>query len=263
MHLWQDQAVEAVEMSYKWSSFGEEVGGGSMHSRVEGEAFSIYIPNPGSRTAGALSFFLILSHFCSRWHGPGHYKSPCWNGPINASCPQDRTGTPLCGSCAAGFLQTLGKRKKKSASRCISYSPGNRTANLTPDCQWNNFGSEWLPPRSCESHFTFILHGPSCSSLQGNEALRSLWRLGVCEQLWSFCASHPALQTAAWSAVQLLLIPSFLVSWFWQRNTNYLVPATLGAGRSKSRSPLVSEVGQDPVGQLQFIVWGFFKQGEN
>lgn len=152
MHLWQDQAVEAVEMSYKWSSFGEEVGGGSMHSRVEGEAFSIYIPNPGSRTAGALSFFLILSHFCSRWHGPGHYKSPCWNGPINASCPQDRTGTPLCGSCAAGFLQTLGKRKKKSASRCISYSPGNRTANLTPDCQWNNFGSERLPPRSCESH---------------------------------------------------------------------------------------------------------------
>lgn len=44
------------------------------------------------------------------------------------------------------------KKKKKSASRCISYSPGNRTANLTPDCQWNNFGSEWLPPRSCESH---------------------------------------------------------------------------------------------------------------
>lgn len=206
MYLWQDLAVEAVEMYYKWDSSGK-----SMHCTVEGEASSLHIPNPGSRTADTLSF-------------PGFALGGIAQGTTKALLKRADKCFLSSGRDRHAIVWELRCRippdpwKENSDSRCISAIPGNTAANLTPSCLWIPFG----PECSIRGAVT-ATHSQSCSRLQGHKSLRSLWRSVFWEQLegaqlWCFCASHLALQTAVWEAKGVCyiiiahpVIPSFLV----------------------------------------------------
>lgn len=197
-------------------AFGEKY---ALHSG----GWGLLCSHPKHRLQNSRHF--ILSQFCCRWHGPGHYKSLLKR---NASCPRDRTGTLLCGSCAGippdPWKEIHGKKIQLLAALAIVLGTRLQT--------WLRAVSETtLGPSASIQGAVKAIRSQSCSSLQGIEPLWSLWRSGFYEQfegaqLWSFCASHLALQTAAWEekgqgvCYIIIAYPVIPGSCFWQRNTS-------------------------------------------
>lgn len=238
---------------------------------LHGGGWGLLSSHPKSKQQNSRHF--ILSQFCSQWHGLGHYKSACWNGLIDASCPQDRTGTLLCGSCAAGFLQIHEKKSQLLAALALSWEQGCKpNSELSGKPLW----AQVRLPRS----YTKAIHSQSCSSLQGPKPLGSLWRFRFGEQFegtqsGSVCASHLALQTVAWEAKGRGVYYTIIAhsdSWFLAFGKETLISWSLQPLEQGGANPGVhcspdSEIGQDPLGQhlagLFFIVLGIFEQGKN
>lgn len=126
-----------------------------MHCLVEGEASSIHIPNPGSRTAGTLSFFYPFPVLLPvAW--PRALQKPCWSRPRNASRFLRTGQARYCvgGSCTA---EIHGKKIRLLAGIVL----GTWLQTELPAVTETTLG-----PSASKQGAMKAMHSPSCSSLQ-------------------------------------------------------------------------------------------------